>query len=283
MAGMNLAEYMPQALAALDAVPESRLAISLDNLNRADDRYMIGLDLVKSYIRKADPEALAPEQNDDIARYRQARDIISGRVRLGGGLSYRNIRTNVYHLAGNILDLTDDTEARALFARLVEGEPVLGWLIADRYDQKIRERAPGYRGGPDLEDRITDIEETLDADPEGRLALSLDNLAGKDAERRLGINLIMDYVRATDPDTLTGQLADDVSRLQRATAIIDNKIELGGRGLTFYNLEANVHDMMGSLSNFATTTEARDIARRIVAAVPELAADIAAQPPVIAY
>lgn len=283
MAGMNLAEYMPQALAALDAVPESRLAISLDNLNRADDRYMIGLDLLKSYIRKADPATLSPEQNDDIARYRRARDILSGRIRLGGDSSYRNIRANVYHLAGDIRDLTDDAEARALVARVVKREPVLGWLIADRYDQKIRERSPGYRGGPGLEDHIPDIEESLGAHPEGRLALSLDNLAGEDAERRLGINLIMDYVRATDPDTLTGQLADDVGRLQRATAIIDNKIKLGDRGLTFENLEANVHDMMGSLSNFATTTEARDITRRIVAAVPELAADIAAQPPVIAY
>jgi hypothetical protein len=37
---MNLAEYMPQALAALDAEPESRLAVALNNLKRADDNYM---------------------------------------------------------------------------------------------------------------------------------------------------------------------------------------------------------------------------------------------------
>jgi hypothetical protein len=278
---MNLAEYMPLAVAALDAVPESKLAVSLDNLYCADDTYMIGLDLVESYVRKADPRLLTRSQNHDIDRFRFAENIINGRVLLGGRTSYRNVRANMYDLAGSILDLATDGEARALVARLVKAEPVLQWLVADRYDKKVRERDPGYRGGPDLEDHLIDIEASLNSDPEGRLAVSLDNLRGSDRGHELGVLLVMDYVRANDPATLNGQLFDDVSRLRRATAILDNKITLNR--MTFANLQANVRGMMGDLSNFATTTEARDIARRIVAAVPGLAADIAAQPPVIAY
>lgn len=281
ISAMNLSDYMPQALAALDADPDSRLAISLDNLNRADDKHLIGLDLVKSYMRQACLSALTISQNHDIARYRRARDILTGKVRLEDGTSYRNLWINVRDLGGDLLGLESDGEARALIGRLAASEPVLGLLIADRYDQKVRQRRPGYRGGPNLEDHLADIERTLDSDPEGRLAVSLDNLLGKEAGRRLGITQIVDYVRGTDPAGLTGQLAADVTRFRRALGILDEQITLGG--LTFFNLQANVRDMMGDLENFVTSTEARDLAARIAGAVPALAEAISAREPEAAF
>jgi hypothetical protein len=39
---MDLAEYLPAAVEALDAVPESSFAISLDNLRRSDDTHLVG-------------------------------------------------------------------------------------------------------------------------------------------------------------------------------------------------------------------------------------------------
>jgi len=281
MRGMTVDEYLPKALAMLDAEPASRLAISLDNLNRADDRYMIGLDLITSFIRKANPAALTRGQNHDIARFRRAADIIGGRLLLGSHVTYRNVRSNINFADGRIRDLATDGEARQLVARLVEAEPVLAWLVADRYDQKILERDPGHRGGPNLEDHLADIEQSLDSDPAGRLAVSLENLSGADSGHRLGIGLVMDYVRGVDPDTLGGQLATDVARFQRALGILAEEITLGG--LTFHNLRANVRDMMGNLSNFATTTEARDLAMRITAAVPDLAASITIRDPEIPF
>jgi hypothetical protein len=139
MKRMNLADYMPDALAALDAEPDSRLAISLDSLNHTGDRYLIGLDLVRVYLRKADPASIAPGLAPDIARFRRAGDILRGRVPLGGDLSYGNLRVNIHDLGGNIRDLADDSEARGIVNRILASEPVLGWLVADRQEQKGRE------------------------------------------------------------------------------------------------------------------------------------------------
>jgi hypothetical protein len=139
MKRMNLADYMPDALAALDAEPESRLAISLDGLNHTGDRYLIGLDLVQVYLRKADPDTIAPGLAPDVARFRRASDILRGRVRLGGDLSYANLRINIHDLGGNIRDIVDDSEARGIVSRILASEPVLGWLVADRQERKPRE------------------------------------------------------------------------------------------------------------------------------------------------
>jgi len=270
----TLAEYAPQATAALDTEPESRLAISLDNLNCAGDSWDIGLDLVASYAGGADPAELTDVQVYDVLRFRRASGILSGDVLLNGA-TYRNLTGNVRALGGSLRADSTNAEARDLVARIIKNERVLGWLAGARYGQKIRQLAFGYRGGPDLEGHIAYIEETLDSDPDGRFAISLDNLRGSETGRRLGIDLVHDYARDTHPAAMTGQLAADLARFRRATAILQNRITLGG--MTFGNLQANVHDMMGSLGNFATSTEARDLAVRIVAAVPSLAADIAAQ------
>lgn len=270
---ITLAEYLPQVAAALDTEPEARLAISLDLLNNAQDSWDIGLDLVESYARSADTAELTIVQAIDVARFRRAAGILRGEVLLDG-TTYGNLAVNVHALGGSLRTDSTDTAARDLVARIITNEPALGSLVADRYGQKIRRLAFGYRGGPDFEENIANIEATLDSDPDGRLALSLDNLSASEPGCPLGLELIQDYARDTDPATLTGQLAADVARLRRATAILRGRITLDG--MTYSNLQANVHGMMGSLSNFATSTHARDLAVRIVAAVPSLAADIAA-------
>ncbi|QOD05832.1 hypothetical protein [Pseudarthrobacter sp. BIM B-2242] len=273
---MDLAEYLPMAVKALDAVPESRLAISLDNLNRSEDTQLIGLDLVKGFVRAADPEHLTEAQKADVALFRRAQDIQAGRVLLGRDESCRNIRRNVFDLGGRLGDLATEGEARALVRRIVDSEPVLRWLVADRYQQKIRLRNPGYRGGPNLEDHLADIERTLDSDPEGRLAVSLRNLIHSENAHWEGVGVVGAYVRGAKAETLDSKLADDVRRLQRAWDIVGGDIKL--EGMTLHNLQANVHDMMGDLSNFASAAEAREITKRIISAVPSLAAAITAQP-----
>lgn len=139
MKRMNLAEYMPDVLAALEAEPGSRLAISLDNLKHTGDSYLIGLDLVMAYLRQADPDAIAPGVASDVARFRRASGILNGRVPLGGDLSYGNLRVNIHDLGGSIRDLADDSEARGIVVRILASEPVLGWLLADRQERKGRE------------------------------------------------------------------------------------------------------------------------------------------------
>ncbi|HEX9086472.1 MAG TPA: hypothetical protein VF867_02970, partial [Arthrobacter sp.] len=230
--------------------------------------------LVGSYAGGADLAELSDVQAYDVARFRRATGILNGEV-LIDGVSYRDLAANVRALGGSLRAECTDAAARELVARIIANERVLGWLVAARYGQKIRRRSHGHRGGPDLAENIAHIEATLDSDPDCRFALSLDNLLACEPGRPLGIELIQDYARETDPATLTGQLAADVARLRRGTAIRRGRILLDG--MTFDNLEANVDGMMGSLSNFATSTEARDLVMRIVAAVPSLAADIAAE------
>lgn len=273
---MNLTD----CLEILDSVPDSLLAVSMDNLLLADDTHAIGLDLVSSYTRAADPVALSRSQNFHIGRFRHAAAILSGDVLLGG-MSYRALRSTIRQAGGKLEAQASDAAARGLVASIIEGEPALGWLVADRYEKRIRTLEPGYRGAPNLEDHIQNIEDTLASDPDGRLAVSLDNLIGSDTGRRVGVYEVQDFVRDADPEAFAGHLAKDVARLKRAAAILRGEIKLGG--LTYFNFHTNVHDMMGSLGNFATSTEARDIARRIVAGVPGLAAEIAAREPEPAF
>lgn len=273
---MNLADY----LEILDSDPYSRLAVSLDNLLNADDTHEVGFDLVSSYTRAANPVLLTRGQNHHVGRFRHAAAILSGKVQLGG-MSYEALRANISQAGGKLEDEDSDAMARGLVASIIEGEPALGWLVADRYQQKIRTQEPGYRGGPDLEDHIQDIQGTLASDPDGRLAVSLSNLLGSRTGGRFAIELIIDFVSGANPEELTGQLARDVTRLKRAVAILRGEITLDG--MTYRNLHTNVEDMMGDLGNFATSTEARDIALRIIDGVPALAAEITAREPEHAF
>lgn len=169
-----------------------------------------------------------------------------------------SLRRNIYDLGGALGDLVPDNDARALVGRIVDSEPVLRWLIADRYQQQIRQKTPGYRGGPELENHISDIERTLDADPDGRLATSLRKLLHSGDVDSGVIDLVKTYVFSPDVvESQDGQLADGILRLQRAFEINMGWIKLGG--MTLDNLAANVRGMMGELSNFVTATEARGL------------------------
>jgi hypothetical protein len=78
-------------------------------------------------------------------------------------------------LGGSILDVADDNEARAAVKQVVDSEPVLGWLVADRQQQHLRQ--PGAMGpGGDLETFLPHIETTLNSDPESRLPISMNHL-----------------------------------------------------------------------------------------------------------
>ncbi|HEX9085893.1 MAG TPA: hypothetical protein VF867_00015, partial [Arthrobacter sp.] len=85
-----LADNVTQVAAALDTEPEARLAISLENLNLAEDSWDIGLDLVGSYAGGADLAELSDVQAYDVARFRRATGILNGEV-LIDGVSYRDL------------------------------------------------------------------------------------------------------------------------------------------------------------------------------------------------
>jgi hypothetical protein len=261
---IELTDY--ETALASDSV--TSLAASLEALLGADDTYDIGLGLVQGYARAADMDRLPAAQRTRVGLFRRAASILDGDT-LVGGVTYGTLRANSTIAGRRLTDHVSDAEARELIASVINGEPALGWLVADRYEQKIRSREAGYRGGPDLEEHIQIIQDTLDSDPEGRLAVSLDNLVGSNTGRRLGINVVEDFVRGADPEAFTGALRADLTRLKRAYGILRNEIALGG--LTYVNVEANVYGMMGKLGNFATSTEARDIIHRIIAGVPVLA------------
>lgn len=125
------------------------------------------------------------------------------------------------------------------------------------------------------------IEETLASEPEGRLAISLELLRLSENPTDAGIDSVWQYVRETAPDILTGQLAEDVAALNRAIDIIAGRVLLNG--MTYWNLQCNIGGLGRSIYDFETAEPARRIVRRIIAAVPELAADIAGLPPVIPF
>lgn len=260
MTGMT-DDSTPTLQAALDSEPDSRLAISLYNLNSADDALLIGLDLVNSYARTTDPVTLTGEQATDVARFRRALDILGDQVLLA---------ENYYNLPGKFGSLTSGTEAaREMVQRIVAAEPVLARIVSDRCTQQTRGRLiePAYLGY---------IESTLDSDLDARLAISLDRLDHEDISRA-HVREVRAWVKDVDLSTLTGQLANDAGRIRRATEILADRILL--EGMTFWNLQINVRDLGGSIYDYATSTPAREIVDRIAAAAPGLAEMIAAHEP----
>jgi hypothetical protein len=264
---MNCDQATPTVLAALDSEPDSRLAISLHNLGRADDALLLGLDLAKSYARTTDPATLAKEQAADVVRLRRAMELTK---------TVKDRVFNVCHRKNTdpaIRALASGTEAREIVQRIVAGEPVLARIASDRYTQQTRDRLtnPEYLGY---------IESTLDSDPDARLAVSLSRLVHEDISRAY-VQEVKAWIKDVDLTMLEGQLADDAGRIRRATGILSHQILLDG--MTFGNLEANVRDLRGRLSDFATSTPAREIIDRIAAAVPGLADRIASYEPEIAF
>ncbi|MFC9352846.1 hypothetical protein [Arthrobacter sp. NPDC057013] len=205
--------------------------------------------------------------------------ILAGTSQLDG-TTYAELANSLHQRGDSILDLADDTEARATVTQIVESEPVLGRLVADRRQQHIRQPG-GLVPGGDLKAFLPAIEATLNSDPDARLAISLDHLRRTDDAWDAGLSEVLQYVRETELRALTGQLAEDAVRLRRAAAILGERILLDG--MTYWNLQCNIAGVGGSIFNFATATEARDLARRIAAAVPGLADIIAARKRIVPF
>ncbi|GAA4035178.1 hypothetical protein GCM10023063_19460 [Arthrobacter methylotrophus] len=259
----------PIVLAALDSEPDSRLAISLHNLGRADDAQLIGLDLAKSYARTTDPATLAGEQAADVARLRRA-------MALAKNVLLEGKAFNIFHRKNTnpvIRAMASGTEAREMVQRIVAGEPVLARIASDRYTQQTRDRLtrPEY---------LEYIESTLDSDPDARLAISLSRLDHEEISR-VQVREVQAWIKEVDLTALEGQLADDAGRIRRATEILNHQILLDG--MTFGNLQANVWDLRGNLADYATSTPAREIIDRIAAAVPGMTDLIAGYEPETAF
>lgn len=261
---MNLAEHVAKAVAALDSHPDSRLAIGLDVLRRASDSTMAGYDLLMSYVRATDPATLTGLHAVDVTRLRGVRDIYSGKILLGG-LTYWNWSRNLHDLAVDIRDLVTDEEVRAMIGRLVEKEPVIGRLLADRAEQEAQRRRSQFRKtGVVLEDYLPRIESILDSEPHARLAISLELLRFSDDDA--GAGEVCKYARTVDLRSLTGQLADDVIAVRRAIDVLAGRTSLDGT--TYWGLQCSIGSLGGSIYSFATDAHARELVTRIAATLP---------------
>jgi hypothetical protein len=67
-------------------------------------------------------------------------------VPLGDGRTYAELEAALQHTAESILDMVADAEAQDIVKRITASEPVLAVLIADRYQQQVRQhRIPDHR------------------------------------------------------------------------------------------------------------------------------------------
>lgn len=120
---------------------------------------------------------------------------------------------------------------------------------------------------------LPDIKARIEADPAARFAVSLDRLAYAKDNHILGTDLVRTFVRRNPPATLDGQLKDDVALLRRGIRALTGRDKvLGGR---YGELAVSVRDAGGSVFDWITDSEARDVVLRIGAADKELALRIA--------
>lgn len=119
------------------------------------------------------------------------------------------------------------------------------------------------------------IKSRIEADPAARFAISLDRLAYAKDNHVLGTDLVRTFVRRNQPATLDGQLKEDVALLRRGIRALTGRDQvLGGR---YGELAVTVRDAGGSVFDWVTDAEARDVVLRIGAADKGLARRIAAR------
>lgn len=117
----------------------------------------------------------------------------------------------------------------------------------------------------------------VEADPEARFAIALDHLTYGGDSHRLGVDLVRNYARRTDPAVLDGRTAADVAQLLRGLNILTRRSKvLGGH---YGELATSVRDAGGSLFNWQNDQPARDVVVRIAASDPWLTKAIAERNP----
>jgi hypothetical protein len=120
---------------------------------------------------------------------------------------------------------------------------------------------------------LPDIKARIEADPATRFAVSLDRLAYAKDNHVLGTDLVRTFVRRNPPATLDGQLKDDVAQLRSGIRALTGRDKvLGGR---YGELAVTVRDAGGSVFDWITDSEAREVVLRIGAADKELERRIA--------
>ncbi|WP_026535753.1 hypothetical protein [Arthrobacter sp. H14] len=112
----------------------------------------------------------------------------------------------------------------------------------------------------------------IDGDPVLRLAISLSSLRHTDDAHTMGVDLVESYVHEEDHSQLSGTVRDDALKLRGALDILSGRTLVGG--VEYYNLSVNVRDAGGGfLSDMVPDTLAREIVGRLLAAMPDLAAE----------
>ncbi|PVZ52615.1 hypothetical protein C9424_19865 [Arthrobacter sp. H-02-3] len=120
-----------------------------------------------------------------------------------------------------------------------------------------------------------DEEARIEADPAARFAVSLDRLAYAKDNHVLGTDLVRTFVRRNPPATLDGKLKEDAARLRGGIRALTGRDQvLGGR---YGELTVAVRDAGGSVLDWVTDSEAREVVLRIGAADKDLARRIAAR------
>mgnify|MGYP003407485465 FL=1 len=123
------------ALAALkarvDGDAQARFAISLDRLAYAKDNYVLGTDLVRTFVRRNPAHTLAGQLKSDVARLRVGMRILTGRDQVLDG-RYGHLTVAARDAGASVFDWVDDDEARAVVTRIGAADAELAAKIAAR-------------------------------------------------------------------------------------------------------------------------------------------------------
>lgn len=125
------------------------------------------------------------------------------------------------------------------------------------------------------------IKAELATDRVASLAISIERLHHEMDSHAIGLDLVEEFAAAIDPDTLEGELAEDVAVFRDAMAILNGRAPILGMG--YGNFSLNVTDCGWELSEFGPASCARDLIDRITAAAPRLERIIRHRPALVPF
>jgi predicted ATP-dependent protease len=124
-------QFLATMKARIAADPAARFAVSLDRLAYAKDNHALGTDLVRTYVRNVDLDELPETEAADVRQLRRGMNALTGRAKVLD-TRYGDLAVAVRDAGGTVFDWVDETEARAVVARISASDNALSMKIADR-------------------------------------------------------------------------------------------------------------------------------------------------------
>lgn len=103
----------------------------MDRLAYAEDNHALGTDLIRTYVRNVDIEDLADAEAADVVQLRRGMNALTGRAKILD-TRYGHLAVSVRDAGGTVFDWVDESEARAVMARIGASDKALSSRIADR-------------------------------------------------------------------------------------------------------------------------------------------------------